>query len=153
MSVFFVMHVSHWSMVDRCVSEKTCHQPECSREVRNSRVVDIYCRKNESNSDMWHVTRTYPVASNGGSLWKPRLSSFWRLCQTCCGRWCRRLLLQPNILKVKRTSETPILWRPLGLNLDFIILYSCAVPLEFYGIPSHNTYDKCKYIFLLVRNT
>ena len=53
----------------------------------------------------------------------------------------------------KRTSETPIPWRPMGLNLDFIILYSCAVPPEFYGISSHSTYDKCRYFFLIVRNT
>ena len=53
----------------------------------------------------------------------------------------------------KRISETPIPWCPMGSNLDFIILYSCAVPLEFYGISSHNTYDKCRYFFLLVRNT
>ena len=31
----------------------------------------------------------------------------------------------------------PILWHPIGLNLSFIILYSCAVPLEIYRISSH----------------
>ena len=59
-----------------------------------------------------------------------------KLLKACCGRWCQWLLLQPNILKVKRTSETPILWHPMGLNLSFIILYSCTVPLEFYRILS-----------------
>ena len=31
--------------------------------------------------------------------------------------------------------------------LEFIILYSCAIPLEFYGISSHSTYDQHIYFF------
>ena len=53
----------------------------------------------------------------------------------------------------KKDLRDPYTMVPYGLNLEFIILYSCTVPLEFYGISSHSTYDKCRYFFLLVRNT
>ena len=102
-------------------------------------------RKADHDTAWFRREGTALLRTGDGILWKPRLSSFWRLCQTCCGRWCQRLLLQPNILKVKRTSETPILWHPIGLNLSFIILYFCAVPLEIYRISSRSTYDKCRY--------
>ena len=44
--------------------------------------------------------------------------------------------------KGKKDLWDPYTMDPMDLDLNFIILYSCAVPPEIYGILSHSTYDK-----------
>ena len=95
---------------------------------------------------LWDITSLLPqqvahylfviVWHFSASIWKLRLSSFWRLCQTCCGRWCQRLLFQPNILKVKRTSETPILWT-LWVWIWILLFYIPALSLRKFTGSHH----------------
>ena len=39
----------------------------------------------------------------------------------------------------KKDLGDPYTMAPFGFEFGFIILYSCAVPLEFYGISSHSS--------------
>ena len=92
----------------------------------------------------------------------PRISKFGRI--TCASMEAETVKLLkalgplPNMLRkmmpmvvvpTKYSQGKKDLWDPytmdpgpMGLNLNFIILYYCAVPPEIYKISSHSTYDK-----------